>query len=304
MRGVSAGSRCAAVLVLMLGIPGAAVAEIPQVISYQGKVTDAGGAPVADGTYTMWFRIYDAVSGGNLVWDSGAQSVALTGGIFSVLLGESPMPALTLDFSQDYWLGVVFSGTSQTPRQRLASVGYAYMASGLVPGTLVSGPVISGTISALKVQNTATSGVTYGLFAESASPTGRAIVGEATATSGSCYGVEGGSYSTAGAGMSGWASATTGLTYGVQGWAGSSVGTGVYGWASRTSGSTTGVWGKVESPNGRAVFGEATATYGDCYGGRFQTASTYGYGVLGWASSTTGSTFGGRFETPSSSGRA
>ena len=37
------------------------LADIPRVISYQGKVTDSGGDPVADGTYTMRFLLYNAI---------------------------------------------------------------------------------------------------------------------------------------------------------------------------------------------------------------------------------------------------
>jgi hypothetical protein len=51
-----------------------ASAEIPEMISYQGRVTDDIGVPVADGTYDMRFRIYDGETGGTLEWDSGTQS--------------------------------------------------------------------------------------------------------------------------------------------------------------------------------------------------------------------------------------
>ena len=107
-----------------------AFAEIPQVISFQGKVTDTGGTPVADGSYTMRFRIYDDAISSTLEWDSGSRTVSVSGGVFNVLLGESPHPAINLPFDEDYWLLVTFSGVDQTPRQRLASAGYAYMASG------------------------------------------------------------------------------------------------------------------------------------------------------------------------------
>jgi hypothetical protein len=81
--------KSAMAVVLVVLLYGPAFAEIPQVISYQGKVTDTSGNPVADGNYTMRFRIYDAVSAGTLKWDSGAQSVGVSGGVFSVLLGET-----------------------------------------------------------------------------------------------------------------------------------------------------------------------------------------------------------------------
>lgn len=48
---------------LGLAISDQTQAEIPRNISYQGKVTDAGGSPVADGAYMMEFKIFDAETG-------------------------------------------------------------------------------------------------------------------------------------------------------------------------------------------------------------------------------------------------
>ena len=208
-----------------------AAAEIPRVISYQGKVTDSGGNPVADGSYTMRFRIYDAESGGSLLWDSNGISVSLTSGIFNVLLGESPQTALNLAFDEDYWLSVTFSGTTVTPRQRMGSVGYAYMASGLVAGTEIIGSVTTGTYATIYAANTA-------------------------ATGGS-YGVSGRAYSTEGKGVYGWASATSGYTSGVMGASSSPDGKGVYGYTTAASGVGSGVYGYSASTAGHGVHGYA-----------------------------------------------
>ena len=89
--------------------------------------------------------------------------------------GKAPEPTLTLDFSADYRLQVTFAGVDQTPRQRMASSGYAYMASGLVQRTEVSGSVTGGTYAALKGTDTATAGETAGLRGESVSPTGTGV---------------------------------------------------------------------------------------------------------------------------------
>ena len=130
----------ALILMAMVGLLSVALhAEIPQLVSYQGKVTDGSGTPVADGTYTMRFRIYDQLIGGTLLWDSTNLNVDVVGGIFAVMLGGTGQPALALAFDADYWLLVTFAGVDQTPRQRLTASGYAHMASDVVPGTLVSG---------------------------------------------------------------------------------------------------------------------------------------------------------------------
>lgn len=40
-----------------------AMAEVPQVINYQGYLTDGVGSPVADGPYQIVFTIYDTPTG-------------------------------------------------------------------------------------------------------------------------------------------------------------------------------------------------------------------------------------------------
>ena len=245
-------STMAVVMVVLLS--GLALAEIPQVINYQGKVTDASGNPIADGNYPMAFTIYDAVSGGSALWSSGVVSVAVAGGVFSSPLGESPQPALTLDFSQDYWLAITVGGDLQSPRVRMGSVGYAYMASGLVPGTEVSDSVTTGTNAAIKGTNTATTGSAYGLFGESASEGGSGVYGVGTT---GLYG--------------------EGTTYGVDGTA--SVGAGVMG-----SGPMYGVYGDASNAGGQGVYGHGpqVGVHGSgsigVYGGG--VTGVHGYGTL------------------------
>ncbi len=73
-------------LILLTAVASVSQAEIPQMISYQGKVTDTGGSPVVDGNWMMRFRIYNASTSGTMLWDSGDRLVAVAGGVFSILL--------------------------------------------------------------------------------------------------------------------------------------------------------------------------------------------------------------------------
>ncbi len=289
--------------ILLLTLSGTAQSDIPKTISYQGRVTDSGGTPVADGNYTMRFFIYDAVTGGAILWDSSAQPVNVSNGIFNVLLGESPQPMMDLDFDQDYWLLVRFAGIDQIPRQRLASVGYAYMASGLVAGTEVIGSVSTGTSSAIKATNTATTSYRNGVFGESHSTAGRGVYGYASATTGTTYGGVFQSSSPSGTGVYGAASSYTGTTYGVYGYTPSENGRGVYGFASATSGTTFGGRFESSSQSGTAVRGDATASTGTTFGIYGRSLSSSGSGVYGLAQASTGATYGGYFESISSSGK-
>ncbi|MCK4224134.1 MAG: hypothetical protein KAX39_03070 [candidate division Zixibacteria bacterium] len=101
-------------------------ANIPQMINYQGVLTDPGGCP-EDGEYDMVFRIYNAETSGDSLWGETHSSVSVTQGNFNVLLGSSnPIPG-SLFLNAELWLGVkVGEDTEMEPRQRIASVGYAF----------------------------------------------------------------------------------------------------------------------------------------------------------------------------------
>jgi len=265
------------------------VADIPKVISYQGRITDSGGTPVADGTYTMEFKFFDAVTGGNQEWESGPVSVELSGGVFNVLIGGDGQPAMLLFFEEDYWMEVTFDGAVQTPRQRIASTGYAYMASGLVPGTRIE-EAKYGEI--LYVKNFNTSGSSHGILGKTISSSGHAIIGNAEATSGNTRGVYGTCASPSGRAVMGYNSATTGNAYGVYGETNSPSGEAVYGINYNSSGSGKAIYGQTYSSEGTAVHGLASATTGVNYGGYFITHSSSGSGLRAIADATTGVTYG------------
>ncbi|MBN1426220.1 hypothetical protein JXA88_16845 [Candidatus Fermentibacteria bacterium] len=221
-------------VVCLAGIAAVSQAEIPQTISYQGKVTDAAGNPVADGSYAMRFWIYDAATAGNVLWDSGVRSVTLAGGVFNVVLGESPQPALDLPFDQDYWLLVTFAGVNQTPRQRLTANDYSYMASGLVPGTTVTGElsILPGKdrneAAIISAENEAVTGIGFGLCGSTTTPGGAAVLGLSETTVGDAAGLMGLAYSQHGIGVVGHAEQGSGTNYGVVGVSDSPDGFGGY----------------------------------------------------------------------------
>jgi len=100
-------------------------AQIPTVISYQGFLTDAGGAPV-DGTVSIVFSIYAASSGGSALWTETHGVVFVDEGLFNVLLGAEGSPLAPTDLNGERYLGIkVGSDPEMRPRQRIASVAYA-----------------------------------------------------------------------------------------------------------------------------------------------------------------------------------
>ena len=106
----------------------AVVADVPQLINYQGKLMDSAGDPVADDTYSIYFRIYDAATDGTEVWaSSGAQSVTTSSGLFTWELGSSnPIPTTLADYDA-LWLGITVGTDSEmSPRTKLVSVAYSF----------------------------------------------------------------------------------------------------------------------------------------------------------------------------------
>src|SRR4030042_854419 len=76
------------VLVLIAFFCGIGFSQIPQTLSYQGVLKDASGVIVPNANYNLTFRIYSGAIGGTALWTE-AQSVAVTVGIFNVILGGS-----------------------------------------------------------------------------------------------------------------------------------------------------------------------------------------------------------------------
>ncbi|MCI0330837.1 MAG: hypothetical protein L0196_07790 [candidate division Zixibacteria bacterium] len=129
---------CAIVYAL---VPSVALGAVPQLINFQGILRDGSGNPVANGSYSVAFTIYDAPSGGNVFW-AETTSVSTSSGLFTTLLGaDNPMPNSVFNDSSRY-LGVkVGADPEMTPRQKLASVAYGYRVNsvdGASGGTITS----------------------------------------------------------------------------------------------------------------------------------------------------------------------
>ena len=100
-------------------------AEIPQLINYQGKLTDPDSVAVA-GTHAVEFAIYDAETDGTLLWSETHAAVELSHGLFDVVLGSTT--PIDLPFDDEYWIDLEIDGEVLSPRQRLSTVPYAFRA--------------------------------------------------------------------------------------------------------------------------------------------------------------------------------
>jgi formylglycine-generating enzyme required for sulfatase activity len=174
----------------MLLLAPALLAQVPQILNYQGRV--AVGTVNFDGSGEFKFALVDAI-GTTTYWSNDGTSadgnepalavpLIVSKGLYAVQLGDTELPNMTaipasvfanLDVRLRVWFddGTANGSQQLAPDQRIAAVGYAMMADGLTPN-----PTISGTVTA-----TAFSGDGSGLTnlptpAQVASPPGMAFI--------------------------------------------------------------------------------------------------------------------------------
>lgn len=116
---------------LALLIPSLALAQVPQRLAYQGRLTKADGTPET-GVLPVTFSLFAAAEGGTAAW-SEAQSLALTHGYYATNLGEITPLGKVFD-GRELFLEVSVGGTALAPRQRIASVPYALVAGNVSGG--------------------------------------------------------------------------------------------------------------------------------------------------------------------------
>lgn len=111
-----------------LFISGSVCAAVPQLISYQGRLTDNGGLPVA-GPVNLTLRLYSVAAAGAAHFTETQNDVAVSAGVFTVLIGANTvggLPEAALAHPE-VWLGVsVNGGAEMVPRTRIVTAPYAF----------------------------------------------------------------------------------------------------------------------------------------------------------------------------------
>ncbi len=109
-------------MVMVLAMTSWVAAEIPQIIAYQGILSDAEGNTL-DGSYDITARLYTAASGTTAIWTETHSGVGVAKGVFAIMLGRSSS-LTTVNFDQHLWLGVsVNQGAEMAPGVEQASAG-------------------------------------------------------------------------------------------------------------------------------------------------------------------------------------
>lgn len=155
-----------------------AAAQGTTAFTYQGQLHDGGTN--ANGTYTMIFKLYDAVTSGNQIGSTITTSPTLANGLFSV----------NLDFGNAFdgtarWLDITVTngGVAQTlsPRVQLLPTPYALFSA--VAATVTNGAIMNAqlAVNAVNTTNIQNNAVTTTQIA-SAAVTNRNLTANAVAT--------------------------------------------------------------------------------------------------------------------------
>jgi len=117
-------------------------------VNYQGRLADAAGAPLS-GSYAMTFALWDAPSGGSLVWGPESHAaVPVSEGLFSVGLGSlTPGGIPTSAWSGDRYLEITVGGETLSPRELIRSVPVAGMALTVPDGAIGSAQIADGGVA-------------------------------------------------------------------------------------------------------------------------------------------------------------
>jgi hypothetical protein len=108
---------------------GLAWADVPNLINYQGYLTNPDGTPVSDGNYNLTFRIYDVASSGSALWTEAHNAIPVSKGLFQITLGSITPLDQTVFSGATRYLGIQIALDPElSPRLRFTSVAYAYRA--------------------------------------------------------------------------------------------------------------------------------------------------------------------------------
>jgi cysteine-rich repeat protein len=107
---------------------GTAMAAPPGIL-VEGVLQTTGGGPVADGTYSVEFAVYDKAKDGTKVWSEKAK-VAVSKGAFQHALGSVTqlLPA-TIGKVTEPWLSAKVESDPELGRKRIHSVAWAFHAA-------------------------------------------------------------------------------------------------------------------------------------------------------------------------------
>ena len=124
-------------------------------IPYQGRLADVSGTPI-NGKEDIEFRIYDVPASGMPLWEehwTGANSVDVSDGLFSVLLGSIDNTlASSIQGHEELYLGITVGTDSEMePRVQMGSVPFAMQANTVLDGSITTAKLVDEAVTSAKI---------------------------------------------------------------------------------------------------------------------------------------------------------
>ncbi len=111
------------------GLAATALTPPRRQLSFQGRLTDSGGTPITTAVNVV-FKLFDALTGPTQLYTTGTCSITPDAdGIFNSLIGDgvcgAEIPSSVFTDNRDIYLEIGVGAETLTPRQQIATVGYA-----------------------------------------------------------------------------------------------------------------------------------------------------------------------------------
>jgi hypothetical protein len=101
---------------------------VSEYMPYQGFLADSTGTPI-EGAVDLTFKLYETSNSPDALWEESIPQVAVSNGAFAVALGQlSPNMKSYMTDGRAQYISVSVNGESVSPRQRIGSQAYAFLA--------------------------------------------------------------------------------------------------------------------------------------------------------------------------------
>jgi hypothetical protein len=125
----------------------AQITAVPSAMNFTGRLAKPDGNPVPDGTYSIRFSLWDALTGGMEKWNKTVANMQVKDGTFAVTLDTFPAGT----FNTNLWLEIkIGTSATLTPRTPLVSVPYAMksdLALTVPDGSLTASKFVPGELN-------------------------------------------------------------------------------------------------------------------------------------------------------------